>query len=263
VENGAKLVKQNTDEDKIINLALKLGESEYRDAIWMLCDGTRIDAPKLELREPPMKVCPVRVKVLRSDGKTLYGSIVLFRKKNHHSNILLNSSFNKDDKDWWWQWKTYRPAAGARRIVDIGNGNRAQYLYSVSGGELLPSSVSPLWWNIDRFPYVSFRYKISKGTPLHIVAMGFRDRSGKREHTLAKSPMSGTEEGEERAELLLIDDGEWHQEKIDVRVIRNKYPDIDVLQSIKFEAMPRKAVNKGHGYWIDWVTIFGTRDGEL
>jgi hypothetical protein len=53
----------------------------------------------------------------------------------------------------------------------------------------------------------------------------------------------------------LRDDEQWHEVTLDARIIREKYPEVQVLEGMRIGAMSREQVAEGDWYEIDEVVI--------
>jgi hypothetical protein len=53
----------------------------------------------------------------------------------------------------------------------------------------------------------------------------------------------------------LLDDEQWHEVTLDARIIREKYPEVQVLEGMRIGAMSREQVAEGDWYEIDEVVI--------
>ena len=51
------------------------------------------------------------------------------------------------------------------------------------------------------------------------------------------------------------DDGQWHEIIVNVKKVRDIYPDLKVLEGLYFLGSPQNAVKKGQWYDLDEVII--------
>ncbi|MGM0493307.1 MAG: hypothetical protein ACQER1_10185, partial [Armatimonadota bacterium] len=121
----------------------------------------------------------------------------------------------------------------------------------------LPAFVHPRGWDIDKYPTVRIRYMIRSGTPVAVFVLPFPSAwhslwdmdaaQDSRRFYLAGTPNAaerepapdGAEEPRGRGVLPdgpfpqeLIADGEWHEISFDVREIRSRHREVQVLQAL-------------------------------
>ena len=54
----------------------------------------------------------------------------------------------------------------------------------------------------------------------------------------------------------LVADGQWHEIRLDARVLRELYGEnLQVLKSLKVQRPPNRPSKTGDGYWLDEVII--------
>ncbi len=249
---------------------------------WQLGDGTLVlDTTEFTHTYDRAYDYPIRVRVEDTNGGVHRGTgYVVVEPPRDPGAPLLHSTFGIDDDEWWWRWQSYRPATtaarrwervlvledgtdvpppwthprGGNRIIAPGeegeHGEGWLRVYAPEDGGLLPAWVHPADWCIDTYPLLRIRYRVDPGTPIGFYIRAF---SG-QELWLAASP--NTSRAENDPDLpRLEDDGEWHILDTDVRVIRDRYPGVNVLEGLRFLAPDRGRVKEGHSYCLDEVLI--------
>lgn len=194
----------------------------------------------------------IRVRVTDARGRQAVGVGYVNVEAPDEREVLMHRTFDENDKFWHVHWQAYRPRKGASG----GRGGHTQteegylHVWAPEGG-MLTGYTSPRNWDIDRYPTLWIRYRIKEGTPLALYVKAFKcAREGDRELYLAGTEASQV--GEEG----LRDDGEWHEAEFDVRRIREKYPEVDMLKGLHIGAVIDGArARDGDEYWLDEVYI--------
>ncbi len=110
-------------------------------------------------------------------------------------------------------------------------------------------------WDLDRYPWVRFAYRIPRGVPVGVALDAFTaaGSSGTRRITLGGSPACLAAAKPDLECCRLTDDGQWHSVTFDARAIRAVCPDVKRLQGFRFYApLPFKA---GQQWWLDDFAI--------
>lgn len=189
--------------------------------------------------------------------------------------VLLRSDFEvNDQEDWFHLWNfTRQPLsyAGLDSTTAAGGKSSWKVYYvpdeeiartglnarrSAQGGSTLSTHLSPAWWEIDRFPLVSFSYRIPKGVPVGVCFFGESRATvpGPKSIFLAGSPALKTGAWSYHPAYALIDDGEWHAITIDVRKAREVAPGLKNIYLLRFWAAGPNG-KPGDCYWLDDVVI--------
>ena len=117
--------------------------------------------------------------------------------------------------------------------------------------------IRPRWWDIDRFPKVTFHYRIPKGVPVGIWLETFNAQRATRDFDrmymiggswASRSDAVGTIGWQE-----LIDDDAWHEVTVDVRLIRERLPDLRLLRGFHFAAV--QMAKEKQNFWFDDFSI--------
>ncbi len=251
---------------------------------WRLGDGTLVeDETRFTHEYTAAYDYPIRVRVTDADGRIHRGvGYVVVEEPPDPGAPLLHSTFCVDDDEWWWRWQSYRPMPAAwERVLVMEEGEDAPppwshprgdnrviapedgkpagsgwlRAYAPEDGGRLPAWVHPQQWDIDAYPHIHVRYRLEPGTPVGVYIRAFpTPETGGREVWLAASP--ATARAEDNPNLpRLQDDGEWHVLELDARLIRETYPDVDVLEGLRFWAENADRVEEGHALELDEVAI--------
>ncbi|MFO8081192.1 MAG: PKD domain-containing protein [Armatimonadota bacterium] len=230
---------------------------------WYLGDGSRAHGQTITHRYMDGLEYGIRVRVRDADGHEHVGVGYVDAEPSGSDDVLIHTTFDADDQDWFGYWQTYRGrrATGGsshRQVVDEETGEG--YVRILTRGDepwVLPALIRPRGWDIDRYPHVRIRYQIRRGTPVAIFVRPFPSawytlwdmdpaQDSRRYYfagtpdVLDREPVSeGEDEPRGRGPLpdgpfpqQLIADGEWHEISFDVRDIRSRYPDVQVLQAL-------------------------------
>ncbi len=186
-------------------------------------------------------------------------------EKREPEEPLMHTTFDVDDEEWWWRWQCYRPSPAIwARDVDPKTGNGVLDIFAPASQEgigTIPAWTFPVIWDIDEYPIVKVRYKVSPssnlGTPVGLWIGPFPDHERKsRRVYVALSPSVIPAPKNRVGNVVLIDDGEWHELTIDARIIRELYPDVKIIEGMGFDSAGRiPTYTKGPVYSIDEVII--------
>ncbi len=255
---------------------------------WHLGDGTVTEGERVRHRFKPGYDYGIRVRVTDAEGNTYRGVGYVNAKPPQDEEVLIHTTFDADDEDWWAHWQFYRGrrATGYSLYEHVLNEESGRGYHRIAAREEtgpLPALLHPRNWNIDRYPKVRIRYRIRPGAPVAIFVrpfpsayhtlwdMDFRQDSRRYYFAGTGSVLGddGATDDEDRPrprgplpespmERTLIDDGEWHEIVVDVRDVRRKFPDVDVLQSLEIgdlEIDGGSEVGPDDEFWLDEIYI--------
>jgi len=221
---------------------------------WQLGDGTTAQGAVVQHCYDKAGNYPIKVRITDKAGRHHWGTAyVVVEPERDPSAPLLCSTFNIDDSDWWWRWRIAEPAPTNWRVKrDPESGNGILVVEAPGGSTLgtLPALLRVEGWDIDAYPFVKIRYAIVPGTPLGLYLEGFGNR-----HVVTAATLTHLDTAHPQAgRTYLLDDGEWHEQIIDVRVIREIYPEVKVMEGIGFRTGSRLAAPPS-GFQLDEFAI--------
>ena len=255
---------------------------EYR---WQLGDGSVARGERVSHVYESARDYGVRVRVTDANGESALGvGYVVVEEEAKEPDVLIHSTFNADDDEWWKHWQFYRGRRGTayayfRNIIDEETGKGYIRVYPRDPDPApLPAFIHPRNWDIDEYPFVVIRYRIQPGTPLavfirpypsahHVLWTLDADQDSRRYYLAGTEGVEGdgTSDVRGRGPLpegplpqQLIDDGQWHEVVFDVREIRNRFPDVQILQAMHIgdlEVDGGARVNPRDQFWLDEVYI--------
>ncbi|MGE4565061.1 MAG: hypothetical protein AB7F32_09325 [Victivallaceae bacterium] len=177
---------------------------------------------------------------------------------------VVKASMEESDLETWFHlWKFTRQPHSSGKLdhSTAATGKGSWMVYAVetapaTGGANLSTYISPMRWNIDRFPMVTFSYRIPKGVPVGVCLYPNSATGANAGEALymGGSPAlnPGTIRNLDRCKL--IDDDQWHTATIDVRAIREAYPEVNYLSRIRFFTAGNNG-KAGDRYWLDDLVI--------
>lgn len=244
------LVRPNEDVHMSVTLN---GIDDPAEIRWQLGDGTMAFGSVLTHRYPEPYDYPIRVRVTTESGEIYRGTgYVVVETERPIDEPLHHSTFDADDEDWWKHWKYYRPTpVDTAREIDEITGDGLLRIANPGDGEM-PLKIAPAQWDIDRYPWVYLRYRLSPGAAVAWYINAFSGTDGVGNKKLLAVP-SAHRWGARITPYELIDDGEWHTLLMDARLIRDHFPEVDVLQRFGMESLPTSTA--GDTLWLDEVAI--------
>ncbi|NLX12060.1 MAG: PKD domain-containing protein [Phycisphaerales bacterium] len=254
---------------------------------WSLGDGSKAQGPIVKHRYTEAHDYGVRVRVIDAHGERHMGVGYVNAEPPRSEEVLIHTTFDNEDSDWWVHWQFYRGRRSTgfsdyKHILDMKTGKGYHWIGPRDGNGPLPAFLHPREWNIDKYPIVRIRYRISAGAPIAIFVRPFPSayhllqdldvRQDSRRYYFA-----GTNSVVKRGDIdektsrhrrgplpdgpfeqILIDDGQWQEITFDVRDIRKKYPEVNVLQSLEIgdlEIDGGAKVEPGDEFWLDEIYI--------
>jgi hypothetical protein len=237
------------------------GQLDPVEYTWYLGDGTITTGAEITHVYKDCYDYPIRVRVADAAGRSYVGvGYVLVEDPAKSTQPLLQTTFDADDVDWWWLWYKTRPAPVEWERVLDATGNGALRIQAPENQAVMPLNTHPTEWSIDQYPYVRLRYRLTPGTPYGLYIQGFSTPQDDRRIFVAVSPAAQYAPEKRVTDLVLVDDGHWHELEFDVRVIREKYPDMVELERLGFIALPNNLVKKGAEFWLDEAYILPNRE---
>lgn len=170
---------------------------------------------------------------------------------------LVRTDFETADEEAWfylWNFSRQKNTNVALDASTAGDGARSLRVFATGSDAVLACDIKPREWDLERFPLVTFRYRIPAGVPVGIWLHAFRGAAVGRGMvciggTKNRSPGPYRDLGV----CELVDDDRWHEVTVDARVIRRAYPGVAALQTFRFyTANDGKA---GDQFWFDAFRI--------
>ncbi len=198
------------------------------------------------------------------------------RPEGDGDGVLMNSDFEPEHRDsWFYLWKFTRQPSSFAFLDDTTAASgkqswRVEYVpyETLKDITALPASakdsdstlsthLSPAWWEIAKYPFFRFAYRIPKGVPVGITVY-CDSRSavpGPGSVFVAETPDFKVPENYVRHQLLkLVDDDQWHTAEIDFRELQKLMPDQRCIYKLRFWAGGPNG-KPGAKYWLDDVSI--------
>lgn len=240
------------DEEIKLSVALH-GIDDAKEIRWQLGDGTLAYGTELIHRYNEPYDYPIRVRVTTTSGDVYRGTgHVVVERPLAADEPFFHSTFNEDDEEWWWRWKAYRPMP-AEYAQELDSTGKGMLRMTNPGGGTLPLKLAPVGWDVDRYPWIYMRYRVSPGTPVGFYLDGFTGDDGGERRTWIAAVPDERRLRSRRTVYELNDDGEWHSLLMDARLIRAHYPEVQVLRRLGAETLSNSKT--GDTYWLDEVAI--------
>lgn len=241
---------------------------------WRLGDGTLATGSEVSKSYSEPGTYPIHVRVKGMDGTVFIGTgVVDVVAADHEYQPLISINYNEDARDGtpdfdnedtygWWFWYSSRPTTDTNVVKDE-TGNGSYEIRAASNDYEMPVRAFPAGWDIDKYPYVSFKYKIQPGMPigLYLHPFGEIGSEGVAYIAAVDEILPQTEEAVSSL-TILADDDEWHEVTIDVRAIREKFPNARVIDEIRFQALEPSLISQGDAYYLDDFSILPVSAGS-
>lgn len=142
----------------------------------------------------------------------------------------------------------YRHAKFSDRVLAVGYSDEHPAKPSN-----LSCYISPANWDVTKYPYVKFFYRIPKDVPVGLTVRFF-GKAGRPERVyLGGSPAYSSGKAP-RADLYpLTDDGKWHEITVDLRKALQFAPDTAIIQDFGFRTEGNG--KPGQCFWFDEFEI--------
>jgi len=179
---------------------------------------------------------------------------------------LLVSDFETASREQWgmlWNIDRKRGTEHERVKEEASGGSYCLRTYATGNRATMAVDVEPWLWEIDRYPYVKFRYRIPAGTPVGIWLRTFNTNDSFGPWSQPRVCIGGSAaaldkiDGPVKAHKL-IDDDTWHTITIDARLIRKVYLGLKYLRAFDFRNSKGKRDGLGKKddqFWFDDFAI--------
>lgn len=154
-------------------------------------------------------------------------------------------------EEWFYWWYGHRQRGCVMRIDDTtaATGKRSLRIEATEDNSTLAALLQPPWWDIDRYPLVRFAYRIPPGTPVGVRLDAFPTEARGYGAMYAGGTAGRSKNGNDVGKVTLVDDDQWHEATVDVRVIREVYPEVKLLRTFYFYTNANG--KKGQHFWFD------------
>lgn len=155
-------------------------------------------------------------------------------------------------ESWFYWWYGHRQPNSQIRIDDTtaASGQRSLRVEATGDKANLGVLLQPPLWDIDRFPYVTFSYRIPKGVPVGLWLYGVAmEKRGQAAVVVGGSPARNSGSTRDLQKWELTDDDQWHRVTLDVRAVREVYPEVKLLKTFYFRT--NNNALKGQQFWFD------------
>jgi hypothetical protein len=169
---------------------------------------------------------------------------------------LVATGFEPENlEQWFFYWYTSRQRNTAAEATDrtAWRGKRSLHIRATDDRSTLSALVQPPWWDIDRFPYIKFAYRIPPGTPVGLRLDAFPSQQRGYGVTYAGGTAARAVNGPDTKTYRLTDDDRWHEITVDAREIRKVWPEVKLLRT--FYLYTNGNGKKGQEFWIDEFRI--------
>jgi len=158
----------------------------------------------------------------------------------------------ENPEEWFYYWYFHRQRNTDARLDDAtaASGKRSMRVFATDDGANMGALIRPPWWDVDRFPYAIFSYRIPRGVPVGIWLCAFpSEKRGTAMVCVGGSPARKSAPSKDLKKVELLDDDQWHEVTVDVRAIREVFPEVNLLRTFYFYT--RENGKKGQQYWFD------------
>jgi hypothetical protein len=236
--------------------AIAHGDFQPTDFRWQPGDGTEAVGSEVTHAYSEPWDYAVRLRAADTAGREEIAPGYAVVGEPSEGEPLMRSTFDDDDGDWQWRWYHHRPRPSAWEQIDEPDGGGWVRVYAPGDEGGLTMRSYQIEWNVDRYPRVRLRYRVGEGTPIALYLQAFwTPEAGYRRVCVAASPAAEVEPESMVADTVLQDDEQWHEITVDAKLIRERFPQVDYLDAIRFDAAPREDVVEGHWFGLDEVVI--------
>jgi len=155
-------------------------------------------------------------------------------------------------ESWFYWWYGHRQPNSQMRIDDTtaASGRRSLRVEATGDKASLSVLLEPPLWDIDRFPYVTFSYRIPPGVPVGLwLQVMPTEQRGWGMVVVGGSPARNSGSLRDLKRWELTADDQWHRVTLDVRAVREVYPEVKLLKTFYFRTSNNGT--KGQCFWFD------------
>ncbi len=200
----------------------------------------------------------VTVRATLSGGRRVVDSLFVTFEEEARGNgtAWVNVDFEDETfgTEWGYMFKFYRgPQTGVERQPrSDGRGTCMAIFYEEGRGNQNAAQIAPGLWDIEENPIVRFDYRIPEGVPVAIEMTTFGER-GHPDRFIIGGTADRSTRGEDLDLFPLIGDDRWRTMEIDLRSLRERFPDLRHLRQFLFFTNWQE--DAGQIFWMDNFSI--------
>ncbi|MFP4248908.1 MAG: right-handed parallel beta-helix repeat-containing protein [Armatimonadota bacterium] len=136
---------------------------------------------------------------------------------------------------WGYYLKFYRghQTGATHEECPDRDGKCMRIFYDADKANRTAAQIAPGAWEVDRYPFVRFDYRIPPGVPVTVEVTPFPAPERPGGFVLAATANETARMGDLEG-YILTDDGQWHTLTMDVRRVREVYPELQHLRQWMF-----------------------------
>jgi hypothetical protein len=177
---------------------------------------------------------------------------------------MVVTDFEPENREQWFYYWSFTRQRNTTSVLDssaAASGKHSIRVYAVKDGATMSCHIRPRWWDIDRFPIVRFAYRIPQGVPVGVCIEAFKSTNvGRGGVFVGGSPAGQPGSYPNLKKLVLKDDGQWHEAEFDARLVREVFPDVKLLQTLRFYTNTNG--EQGDQFWFDNFRILPSDVGS-
>ncbi len=211
---------------------------ELESVLWDFGDGSFSDeAAPTHVYDEPWHYA-VTVRATCTEGRRSVDALFIrVEEPVDPSAPMVEADFERETRDthWGYQFKFYRGHQTGHANVEREDdeGRCMRLFYDPDKSNRTAAQLAPGAWDIDHYPFVRFEYRIPPGVPVVVRFTPFSAPGRPSTFDLAATANQAGRFGDLDG-YTLVDDGQWREITIDVRRIREAYPDLQHLRQFMF-----------------------------
>jgi hypothetical protein len=198
----------------------------------------------------------VRLRCTDASGATTRGLMVarVHQAADPKAPMMQTDFEERNFEEWAFLWDRRPRKDNNFRPVkrDDGKG-QCMSVFAEGKTQALAINAKMHVWNIDQYPYVSFSYRIPKGTPVGVWINAWPTADKMEGICVGGSAGNSAGRFPNVNALKLVDDGQWHTAVFDARVVRKAAPDFKLAYAFEFTTFAK--VTEGQKFWFDDFAI--------
>ena len=155
------------------------------------------------------------------------------------------------DTDWGYLFKLGSSwlTAGENVNRELGGGKCLRIFFDKNKQNRAAAVIAPGAWDIDKYPYICFSYRIPKNVPVALVVEPFPGEKMPTGVILGGTAKYAKDKYIDAKAYKLMDDNQWHEISIDVRQARKTIKDLNFLRRFLFYTNWMK--DEKQEFWFD------------